>query len=116
MAETRAPRGGESRKRDRAGSRTDRGAAGGRTPGPSTEQARLTREVTARAIRRLSIIEAMIMVGMVAFTLLGGAIGAFLLQMSFGWAFRPTWIGTSVALFVGAVLIVRIRDRLGSAD
>lgn len=76
------------------------------------EEARLAREVAARAIRRLDLLE-WVMLGMVAVLALGGgAVIAWLLQAMVGTPFRPTWIVASVLLFAvpGAISLKRLRS------
>jgi hypothetical protein len=52
-----------------------------------------------RAIRRLSILEYVILVLAMAVAVAGGWIAAWLLQEALGLPFRPTWAVSSVLLF-----------------
>ncbi|MEQ9569530.1 MAG: hypothetical protein RLN75_05025 [Longimicrobiales bacterium] len=83
--------------------------AGGR----DGDDARLAREVTHRAIRRLGLLETVLMLAAGIFALLAGALAALLVAEVTGWAFRPVWIAASVIFFVvpgGTVLIRARRD------
>ncbi len=79
----------------------------------SEEDAQLgsVREVTGRAIRRLGILESVLMVGAALVALVAGALAALLVAEVTGWPFRPTWIVASVVFFgvPGVVVIVRAR-------
>ena len=68
-------------------------------------------EVAARAIRRLDILEGVMIAGGAVLALVGGALIAALLSGIAGLAFRTTWIVASLVLFVvpGAATIVMIR-------
>ena len=75
------------------------------------EEARLARDVAARAIRRLDLLE-WVMLGVVGVLALGGgAVIAWLLQAMVGTPFRPTWMVASVLLFAvpGAIALKRLR-------
>ena len=73
-----------------------------------TEEARVAREVASRAIRRLDILEWVILFGAVVLALVGGALLALVLSAPLGLAFRPTWLVASLLLFgVPAVIAVR---------
>lgn len=73
--------------------------------------ARHARAVTRRAIRRLDILEWVIFGLGAVLAAVGGALVAWLLSSIAGWAFRPTWIGASLVLFVvpGAIAMAKIR-------
>lgn len=75
------------------------------------ETARLTREVTARAIRRLDVLEWLIFLGAGILATIGGALIAILLAGPLGLPFRPTWLVASVILFVvpGAIAMTILR-------
>jgi uncharacterized membrane protein len=84
------------------------------SPGQSRRDRRdaeLTREVARRAIRRLDILESVMIAGAAALALAGGAGIAWLLAALGGLAFGRTWIVSSLVLFVvpGAVAIFIIR-------
>ncbi len=76
-----------------------------------TEEARLTSEVAARAVRRLDVLEWVMMAGAAALSLVGGALVALLLETSMGLSFRPTWVVASLLLFgvPGVIAMKRMR-------
>jgi len=79
--------------------------------GPSEEEIRLAREVTARAIRRLDMLEWVgLAVGAVLATA-AGALMAFLFARPLGLPFRGMWIGTALLLFVVSGVAGWIRNR-----
>jgi uncharacterized membrane protein len=75
------------------------------------ETARVTREITSRAIRRLDVLEWLIFVGAAALAILGGGLLALLLAGSLGFGLRPTWLVASLVLFVvpGAIAVLTLR-------
>lgn len=75
------------------------------------ETARRTREVTHRAIRRLDVLEWILLAASTGFAIGSGAVVAFLTRGLLGWSFRPTWVVASVLLFVipGAIALGRNR-------
>lgn len=72
---------------------------------------RAAREVTDRALRRLGLLETVLMVGAAFMALLAGALTAWLLADVTGWGFRPLWIAASVIFFVvpGGFVLLRAR-------
>jgi len=76
-----------------------------------SEEARLTREVASRAVRRLDILEWVILSGAAILSLVGGALLAALVSSSSGLAFRPTWVVASLLLFgvPGVIALRRMR-------
>ena len=76
-----------------------------------TEEARITREVASRAVRRLDILEWVMLAGAVVLSLVGGALVALLLETSMGLSFRPTWVAASLLLFgvPGVIAMKRMR-------
>ena len=72
---------------------------------------RRAREVAGRAIRRLDILEWVILLGAVVVALGGGALVALLVAEPLGWSVRGTWIVASLLLFgvPGAVVLRRTR-------
>lgn len=78
--------------------------------GVSEREARAAREVTARAIRRLDLLQALLLVGTGVLAVGGGALIAWLLAARAGLPFRATWIATSVVIFVvsGGISLVRM--------
>ena len=81
------------------------------------EQARIQREaqaaheVAARAIRRLDVLEWVILAGAMALAIAGGAAVAWLIAPTVGIGFRPIWTVMSVFLFIvpGVIAIMRMR-------
>ncbi|MEQ8328943.1 MAG: hypothetical protein RH859_00625 [Longimicrobiales bacterium] len=92
------------------------------------ETARRVREVADRAVRRLDILEWVILLGAVVVALGGGALVALMVAEPLGWSVRGTWIVASLLLFgvPGAVVLRRTRreeeeirrrlERSGPAD
>ena len=74
------------------------------------------RKVTARAVRRLGLLETVLTVAAGLFALAGGAVAAFLLRDLVGWPFRPTWIVASILFFVAPAAAVLIRARREDAE
>ncbi len=93
------PSGRPTDNREEALSRADR------------EAAQVAHEVAQRAIRRLDILEGVMIGGGAVLALLGGAAVAWILVGVGGLPFRGTWIVVSLVLFVvpGAIAIVKIR-------
>ena len=57
-------------------------------------------KVAARAVRRLNILEWVILAVAAGLAMLAGALAALMLRTAFQLPFRPTWIVASLALFV----------------
>ena len=74
-------------------------------------RSRAAREVMDRAIRRLNILESLILAGAAVAALVGGWLTAFLAQSAIGLPFRPTWFVASLALFVVPGFLVWSRER-----
>jgi len=76
-----------------------------------SEEARVTREIASRAVRRLDVLEWVMLAGAVALSLVGGALVALLLETSMGLSFRPMWVVASLLLFgvPGVIAIRRMR-------
>ena len=77
-------------------------------------ETRAAREVTARAIRRLDVLQRLLLAATAALAVGGGAVVAWLLAGQVGFAFRPTWIAASVVIFVvtGVISLARVlRER-----
>lgn len=70
-----------------------------------------SREVAERAIRRLGIVEWVALGGAVVLALVGGALIAFLLDVSLGLPFRVTWAVASLLIFLVPAAGIRWRDR-----
>jgi hypothetical protein len=75
------------------------------------EAAKVTREVTRRAIRRLDVLEWIILATTAALAVGGGGLVALLVVGRSGAGFRGTWIATSLLLLIvpGAVALARHR-------
>lgn len=75
------------------------------------EDARRTHVVAARAVRRLEVLEWVLLVGAVVVALGGGALLAALLAAPLGVAFRTLWMAASVAMLVvpGGLALRRAR-------
>ena len=74
-------------------------------------EAQVAHEVAARAIRRLNIIEWVILGSGMLLAIVGGAAVAWLIAPAVGVRFRPIWMVMSVLLFVvpGVIGIMRMR-------
>ena len=87
------------------------------TNGIDQEDVRVTQEVTARAIRRLNVLEWVILGGAGLIAVLGGALVSWLIAAQLKVSFRLTWIGLSMLLLVVPGLIVILRSgRSGSTS
>lgn len=75
------------------------------------EAAEAAKRVTRRAIRRLDILEWVIMGGAVLLATAGGAVVAWLTGEPSGFGFRPTWVVASLFLFIvpGSIALYRLR-------
>jgi uncharacterized membrane protein len=83
-----------------------------REPGRADrEAAARAHEVAQRAIRRLDMLESVMIAGGAVLALLAGALISWLLVGAEGVGFRRTWIVTSLILFVvpGVIAIFKIR-------
>ena len=82
------------------------------------EASRVAREVSRRAIRRLDVLEWVILAAAVGLAVGGGALVAWVLTGSSNPTFRTVWMITSVLLFVvpGVIVFIRLkRDQLREA-
>ncbi|MFC1575041.1 hypothetical protein ACFL5A_00140 [Gemmatimonadota bacterium] len=78
----------------------------------------LAREVLDRAVKRLDLLEYLILFFALVLALAGGALVGWILQTAFGFPFRWGWAGASLLLFVvpGAFVYLReFRHRDGPA-
>jgi hypothetical protein len=75
------------------------------------EAARVAQEITSRAIRRLDILEWVILGGAAGLALAGGAAVAWLVHEPVGVGFRTVWATASLGLFVvpGVITVSRLR-------
>jgi len=85
--------------------------------GTDQEDVRVIQEVAARAIRRLNVLEWVILGGAGLIAVLGGALVAWLIAAQLKVSFRLTWIGLSMLLLAVPGLIVILRSgRSGSTS
>jgi hypothetical protein len=75
------------------------------------DEVEAAREVTARALRRLNILEYVILFFALVLALLGGAMVAWVVTSSTDLPFRWTWAGASLLLFVLPGALVYLRER-----
>ncbi len=77
------------------------------------EEARVTSEVARRAIRRLDVLEWVMLLLAAALAVGGGALVAMLLVGRAGQGFRTVWIATSLLLMVvpGVVVLARREEQ-----
>ena len=64
------------------------------------DEARATREVAGRALRRLDVLEYVILLAALILALLGGALVALILTAYAGLSFRIGWAVSSLLLFI----------------
>ena len=67
---------------------------------PGADDARAARAVMNRAIRRLNVLESLILGAAGLAAIAGGWLAALLSRSAFGFPFRITWLASSVLLFV----------------
>ncbi len=79
------------------------------TNGTDQEDVRVTQEVTARAIRRLNVLEWVILGGAGLIAVLGGALVSWLIASQLKVSFRSTWIVVSILLLAVPGLVVILR-------
>lgn len=79
--------------------------------GTDQEDVRVIQEVAARAIRRLNVLEWVILGGAGLIAVLGGALVSWLIATQLKVSFRLTWIGLSMLLLAVPGLIVILRSR-----
>ena len=75
------------------------------------QEAELARQVMDRAVRRLDILEYLILLLALIFALVGGALVAWILGATLGTPFRVSWAVASLLLFVVPGGAVYIRER-----
>lgn len=75
------------------------------------QESEATRLVAARAVRRLDLLEWVILVGAALMAATGGFFVGLLASAALGWPFRPTWVVASLVLFgvPGAIAVRRVR-------
>jgi len=81
------------------------------------EAAKATSDFARKAIRRLDVLEWVILVVTMGLAIGGGALVALIIERGSGLAFRATWIVTSLILFIvpGAVVLWRLRKEGGGS-
>ena len=85
--------------------------------GTDQEDVRVIQEVAARAIRRLNVLEWVILGGAGLIAVLGGALVSWLIAAQLKVSFRLIWIGLSMLLLAVPGLIVILRSgRSGSTS
>jgi hypothetical protein len=79
------------------------------------EAAKATSDFARKAIRRLDVLEWVILAVTAGLAIGGGALVALLMERGAGLAFRATWIVTSLILFIvpGAVVLWSLRKEGG---
>jgi uncharacterized membrane protein len=75
------------------------------------QEAELARKVMDRAVRRLDILEYLILLLALILALVGGALVAWILGTTFGTPFRLSWAVASLLLFVVPGGAVYLRER-----
>ena len=85
------------------------------TNGTDQEDVRVIQEVAARAIRRLNVLEWVILGGAGLIAVLGGALVSWLIAAQLKVSFRLTWIGLSMLLLAVPGLIVIFRSGRGGS-
>ena len=76
---------------------------------------RAVRAVTNRAVRRLGVLEVLVLAAAAVASLVGGALAAFLAWSAFGLPFRPAWAAASLLLFVVPGLAALARNQRSTA-
>ncbi|MDE2982723.1 MAG: hypothetical protein OXU74_16150 [Gemmatimonadota bacterium] len=66
---------------------------------PSQEDMRVVRQVMSRAIRRLNLLEAILLGAAAVAAVAGGWLAAYLGRGAFGWPFGTTWLAAAILLF-----------------
>ncbi|MXW17700.1 MAG: hypothetical protein F4139_10545 [Gemmatimonadetes bacterium] len=84
-----------------------------RTPEPELAPAdvQAVRAALNRAARRLNILELIILSAAAIASIAGGWLAALLATRAFGFPFRMTWVGASLALFVIPALAAYLVNR-----
>lgn len=78
---------------------------------PTPEDVQAAREVVSRAIRRLNLLETLIMGAAAVVALLGGWLGALLARSAFGLPLRTTWMVLSLLLFIVPAAVAWTMER-----
>ncbi len=83
--------------------------------GHDPREVELVRQVASRAVRRLNVLEFMLLFLAAALALAAGALAAWLLSSTFGFSFRWGWAGASLLLFVVPAGVAYLREIRQSA-
>ena len=75
----------------------------------------MVRQVMSRAIRRLNLLEAILLGAAAVAAVAGGWLAAYLGRGAFGWPFRTTWLAASVLLFAIPGVLAWTMDRSGGS-
>lgn len=76
---------------------------------------RVVRQVMSRAIRRLNLLEAILLAAAAVAAVAGGWLAAYLGRGAFGWPFRTTWLAAAVLLFAIPGVLAWTMDRSGGS-
>lgn len=76
-----------------------------------SQEAEIAREVMDRAVRRLDVLEYLILLLALVLALVGGALVAWILSATLGVPFRAAWAVASLLLFVVPGGAVYVRER-----
>lgn len=76
-----------------------------------SDEERRAREVAGRAIRRLEVLEWVVLLMAALLALGAGAVVAALVGEATGLPFRPTWLVASILLFAVPAVGIHLRDR-----
>ena len=71
----------------------------------------MVRQVMSRAIRRLNLLEAILLGAAAVAAVLGGWLAAYLGRGAFGWPFRTTWLAAAILLFGVPGVVAWTMDR-----
>lgn len=80
------------------------------------ERAEAARKVTGKAIRRLGLLEMVLLLAAATMATLAGAVTGWLLNDALEWNFRSTWLVSSVLYLALPGLLVWVRDKREEAE
>lgn len=89
---------------------SETGTGGAPGEGPDDDRFAGTRESLRRARSRLNALEFILLGGAAIFSLVGGALLAYLISAGSDLPFRSTWFVTSIVIFLVPAGIVYIRE------
>lgn len=78
---------------------------------PTPADVQEVRAALNRAARRINILELIVLGAAAIAALAGGWLVALLAERAFGYSFRRTWAGASIALFVVPAVVAVLVDR-----